>query len=144
MSCKSNLLKSICFGTRLHAMSHSWVLAGSQACTSPNKICHKDKTLISLMHSLFRQNSSSGCGRNVELGLEPVSAQVRNEFSVYNLDLNLHPYCARRPQIFESRFLVWVLFGAESVLCLQADSDIPLISSHPFCLIPGADRLAFL
>lgn len=88
----------------------------SQACASPNKICHKDKKFISVLHSSFRQNSSSGCGRNAELGLELVSAQVRNELSVKNLDLDLYPYFCGRPQLFECRILVWVLFGAESVL----------------------------
>lgn len=66
------------FETSLHAMPHISVLASSQACTSPNKICHSNKNLVSLLHSLFRQNSSSGCGRNAEL----LSAQVRHELSV--------------------------------------------------------------
>lgn len=82
VSCQSTGLKSLSSGTRLPAMSHIGVLAAPQASTSPNKICQADKKLIALLHSFFRHNSSPGCGRNAELGLELVSAQVRNELAV--------------------------------------------------------------
>lgn len=114
--CQSSGLKSLSSGARLHAMSHIGVLAASQASTSPNKICQADKKLISLLHSFFRHSSSPGCGRNAELGLELVSAQVRNELPVWNVALSLHPCFAGRPQVFASRFLVWELFGVESAL----------------------------
>lgn len=97
-------------------MSHTGVLAASQASTSPNEICQADKKLISLLHSFFRHNSSPGCGRNAKLGLELVSAQVRNELPGPIVALDLHPCFAGRPQLFASRFLVWELFGVESAL----------------------------
>lgn len=76
-------------GARLDAMSHIGVLAAPQASTSPNKICQADKKLISLLHSFSRHSSSPGCGRNAELGLELVSAQVRSELAVWNVAVDL-------------------------------------------------------
>lgn len=124
---------SLELSARLHAMSHTGVLAAPQASTSPNKICQADKKLISLLHSFSRHNSSPGCGRNAELGLELVSAQVRNEPAVGSVALALQPCLPGTPQLFASRSL---LFGLESASCSQADPKVPLISSHLCCLIP--------
>lgn len=76
VSCQGSGLKSP--GQAACHVPH-WSSGSSTASTSPNKICQADKKLISLLHSLSRHSSSPGCGRNAELGLELVSAQVRNE-----------------------------------------------------------------
>lgn len=122
-------------GARLRAMSHTGVLAAPQASTSPNKICQADKQLISLLHSSCGPSSSPGRGRNAELGLELLSAQVRMSSRGKRGSAAL---LAWDTSAFASCFL---LFGVEPALCLQAAPKVPFISSHLCSLIPAEGSL---